>query len=117
VVERGGQIGHVFAPDNFDEKMAAALNRNRGSAPAVQPSGSVRASHAEKQASRALPGEPIGVSLPMCYDCFDYFRREAVAGGRPLVVADPDMVRVFHPDGRVTSPKYSQPTATGPGQP
>jgi hypothetical protein len=44
-------------------------------------------------------------------------RREAVAGGRPLVVADPDMVRVFHPDGRVTSPKYSAPTANGPAQP
>jgi hypothetical protein len=117
VIERGRQIGHAFAPDNFDEGMAAVLNRNRGTAQAVQPSGVVRASHAEKQASRARPGEPIGVSLPMCYDCFDYFRREAVAGGRPLVVADPDMVRVFHPDGRVTSPKYSAPTANGPAQP
>jgi hypothetical protein len=114
VIERGQQIGHAFAPDNFDERMAAVLNRNRGSAPAVPASGAVRASHAEKQASRARPGEPIGVSLPMCYDCFDYFRREAVAGGRPLVVADPDIVRVFHPDGRVTSPKYASPAATGP---
>jgi hypothetical protein len=89
VIERGGQIGHTFAPDNFDERMAAVLNRNRGTAPAVRPGGVVRASHAEKQAARARPGEPIGVSLPMCYDCYDYFRREAVAGGRPLVVAVP----------------------------
>jgi hypothetical protein len=114
VLERGHQIGHAFAADNFDARTAEVLNRNRGTLPPIQPAGVVRASHAEKQASRAAPGQPIGVSLPMCYDCYDYFRREAVAGGRPLVVADPDMVRVFHPDGRVTSPKYSDPKATGP---
>jgi uncharacterized protein DUF4157 len=119
VIERGQQIGHTFAPDNYDGSMAKALNAEfKDTAQHVAAAGTVRASHAEKQASRALPGQPIGVSLPMCYDCFDYFRREAVAGGRPLVVADPDMVRVFHPDGRVTSPHYSAPPkADGPNQP
>jgi phage-related protein len=62
------------------------------------------ASHAEKQMSVVAPGKPIGVSLPMCIDCKDYFSALAKHTGQPQVVADPDMVRIFFPDGRVLTP-------------
>jgi hypothetical protein len=62
------------------------------------------ASHAEKQMSVVAPGKPIGVSLPMCIDCKDYFSALARHTGQPQVVADPEMVRIFFPDGRVLTP-------------
>jgi hypothetical protein len=77
--------------------------------------GRYHASHAEKQLNALKPGAPIGVSLPMCRDCFNYFRARARAMGRPLVVADPKVTRIFYPDGRVLTPSHTiAPAATGP---
>jgi hypothetical protein len=117
VLEHGGAIGHTFAPDNFDPTVAGVLNKGRAQAEHVAAAGTARASHAEKQAAMAAPGEPIGVSLPMCFDCYEFFRRYATNRGRPVVVADPDMVRVFYPDGRVLAPSRTGTKPLGGAQP
>ena len=98
-------------------KAAGVLNKGKGKAEQVAAKGTARASHAEKQAAMAAPGQPIGVSLPMCFDCYEYFRRYATARGRPVVVADPDMVRVFYPDGRVLAPSRTGTNPLGGAQP
>jgi hypothetical protein len=85
-------------------------NRNDAHLP-----GDYYASHAEKQLNALRPGEPIGVSLAMCFDCYNYFRARAAEMGRPLVVADPETTRIFHPDGRVLTPGgTASARATGP---
>ena len=112
VLRHGRAIGHAFAPlPEWDVQVGGVLNaRLRAQQQAQEPVvGAFYASHAEKQAAIARPNRPIGVSLPMCPDCRAYFRRVAGSSGRVQVVADPDMVRVFHPDGRITSPHYQAP--------
>jgi RHS repeat-associated protein len=65
--------------------------------------GQFHASHAELQANMIAPGRPIGVSREMCGVCQSYFREVLAPESRvPLVVADPEMVRVFHPNKWVT---------------
>jgi RHS repeat-associated protein len=64
--------------------------------------GQFNASHAEKQQAVARPGEPVGVSNPMCADCQNFFSKQAEALGEPQVVTDPNVTRIFHPDGTVT---------------
>jgi hypothetical protein len=61
--------------------------------------GQYASSHAEKQANMMNPGQPIGVSRAMCGDCINYFISSAQASGQFLVVADPNVVRVFKADG------------------
>lgn len=63
--------------------------------------GQYNASHAEKKLSILAPNEPIAVSRPMCTDCQNYFQALARAIGRFQVVADPDYVRIFPPDGSI----------------
>ena len=63
--------------------------------------GKYQASHAEKQQALTAPDHPIAVSKPMCPDCQEFFRRQAIHTGRPQVVTDPDGTRLFHPDGRI----------------
>ena len=63
--------------------------------------GKYQASHAEKQQALTAPDHPIAVSKPMCPDCQEFFRRQAIDTGRPQVVTDPDGARLFHPDGRI----------------
>jgi hypothetical protein len=63
--------------------------------------GKYQASHAEKQLSMLCPDEPIGVSKPMCNDCQNYFSKLARDRGKPQVVADPEVTRIFRPDGSV----------------
>ncbi len=101
VVAIGASIGHTFAPDTF---------RDNGVP------GRYHASHAEKQLNALRPGEPIGVSIRMCADCYNYFRLRARSMQRTLVVADPEVTRIFHPDGRVEVPALAgpAPAATGP---
>jgi Domain of unknown function (DUF4157) len=117
VIDHGHAIGHTFAADNFDETVAKVINKGRDEADRVATAGTARASHAEKQAALAAPGHPIGVSLPMCFDCYEFFRLHAIARGRPVVVADPDMVRVFYPDGRVLAPSRTGANPLGGAQP
>jgi hypothetical protein len=98
-VQRIGQeMGYTFPAHNFDDTP-----------------GHYYAAHAEKQANALRPGEPIGVSIEMCFDCFNYFRIRAQTMGRPLVVADPWVTRIFRPDGRVeVASRAPAPPATGP---
>lgn len=64
--------------------------------------------HAERLVHEAHPGQPIGVSRPMCNkggldyaDCVNHFQNLAEDEKRVLVVADPDKTRVFHPDSQI----------------
>jgi hypothetical protein len=61
--------------------------------------GQYASSHAEKQAHMMNPGEPIGVSRAMCGDCINYFKSSARASGTFIVVADPNVIRVFKAEG------------------
>ena len=63
--------------------------------------GKYNASHAEKQLS-IISDKPIGISQPMCIDCQSYFRKLAVQEGNLYIVADPDIIRIFNPDGTIT---------------
>jgi hypothetical protein len=59
------------------------------------------ASHAEKQAALFVPNTPIGVTRGMCSDCRKFFPVIAMKSKQIQVVADPNVVRVFHPDKKV----------------
>ncbi|WP_394831700.1 DUF6531 domain-containing protein [Pendulispora rubella] len=72
------------------------------------------ASHAEKQQAVAEPGAPLGVTHPMCPDCQKFFRQQAQYMGKPQVVTDPKMTRVFNPDGTVTMHHPDGTTTTDP---
>ncbi|HET7486665.1 MAG TPA: hypothetical protein VFJ85_01965 [Acidimicrobiales bacterium] len=66
--------------------------------------GRENSSHAEQQVHRLVPGEPIGVSRPMCTPCVNIFRSEAQRLQKILVVVaglpgGPVEVNVFRPDG------------------
>jgi hypothetical protein len=84
-MKKSAEIGHEPKPHVFDQGVPGRYN----------------SSHAEKQASVVAPNQPIGVSNPMCSDCVDYFQKLAKATGHPQVVADPNVTRVFMPDGRI----------------
>jgi hypothetical protein len=62
--------------------------------------GRYNASHAEKQLS-IFTDEPIRVSQKMCSDCQPYFLALAKAENKIRIVADPDAIRVFYPNGEV----------------
>lgn len=86
VMKTAEGIGHKFRPAGaFDQGVPGRYN----------------ASHAEKKLSVLAPDEPIAVSRPMCPDCQDYFQALAKARGKIQVIADPDYVRIFHPDGTI----------------
>jgi hypothetical protein len=62
------------------------------------------ASHAEKQHLYLFRGQPTGITLPMCFDCFDFFTAAAQNDPTitaPLVTVDPNMIRVFPKTGDV----------------
>jgi hypothetical protein len=66
--------------------------------------------HAEKLAFRAAQiykggTNAVGVTLHQCEDCQAWFRSQAASSGNFLVVADPAVVRIFLPDGRVVTPE------------
>jgi hypothetical protein len=63
--------------------------------------GKFNASHAEKQLGDMHPGKSVAVDLPMCTDCKTFFAKYAHDVGRPQIVTDPDVTRVFLPDERV----------------
>lgn len=61
--------------------------------------GSYHAGHAEIKAAADQPGEPIGVSKPMCDNCQNAMSQHAQDTGQTIVVSDPDDTHVFHPNG------------------
>ncbi len=63
-------------------------------------------SHAERQAAIASPDRPVGVSKDMCPLCQGWFQRRAVSRGAPQIVADPQGVHVFLPNGRHLLKRY-----------
>lgn len=94
-MDRAQEIGHVLRP-------AGAMDQGVP--------GQYNASHAEKQAILNNPGAAqIDVSRTMCTDCQKYYQAEAAAQGRPLIVSDPEAVRVFYPNGTVTVTPQKQP--------
>jgi hypothetical protein len=56
-------------------------------------------SHAEKQAYALTSMPTVGVSRGMCEDCQAFFLQSAKDTQKVLVVADPEMARVFLPNG------------------
>jgi hypothetical protein len=77
--------------------------------------GQASASHSEKMAGVAAPGEPIAVALPMCANCYAFFAQEAKASGLTQVVAEPHLTNVFFADGiRVTIDRAGHRTVIGP---
>jgi uncharacterized Zn-binding protein involved in type VI secretion len=87
VIARSEEIGH-------DLQRAGAMDQGKP--------GQYSASHAEKQSAVNNPEtDSYGVSRPMCRDCQRWFSREAIFRGRDVRVEDPDMVRIFKPDGEV----------------
>jgi RHS repeat-associated protein len=91
VAEYSDEIGHELRPSGGPDQV------NRGGFP-----GKFNASHAEKQMALQHPNEPLGVSKPMCPDCQNFFKLHAEYTGKPQYVTDPQMTRIFHPDGTVT---------------
>ncbi|GAA0686258.1 hypothetical protein GCM10010193_45170 [Kitasatospora atroaurantiaca] len=73
--------------------------------------GSASIVHAEKMVYRAaqLYGagtNAIGVTLHQCDDCQSWFLSQARTAGKFLVVADPAVIRIFLPDGTMTTPAH-----------
>jgi hypothetical protein len=84
VLAVGNEIGHTFEQN-------ASLD-------AGVP-GQAAASHAEKLAAIENPGRPLAVDRDMCADCFEFFRRLAVARKTTLVIHEPNTTWIFRPDG------------------
>ncbi|MGW5151797.1 hypothetical protein [Rhodococcus koreensis] len=77
--------------------------------------GEASASHSEKMAGIAVPGEPIAVALPMCANCYAFFAQEAKVSGLTQVVAEPHLTNVFFADGvRVSIDRAGHRTVIGP---
>ncbi|WP_300602216.1 hypothetical protein [Niabella sp.] len=61
--------------------------------------GQASASHAEKQVMTNKPGDPVGVSRPMCSNCREFAQKQADALGQDVVVTDPNGTHIFEPGG------------------
>ncbi|WP_246637197.1 two-partner secretion domain-containing protein [Burkholderia catarinensis] len=87
VAQRADEIGHEL-------RAAGAMDQGVP--------GQYSASHAEKQVIVNNPGAAqVDVSRPMCTDCQAFYKAEAAAQNRPLVVSDPNATRIFLPNGNV----------------
>jgi len=85
------RIGHPLRAEPFGDQ----TNRPDGWP------GKYNASHAEKQQALTSPGHPVGVTRPMCPDCQGFFQKHAIASAKEQLVTDPEVSRLFLPDGRV----------------
>lgn len=85
VLQIQGAMGILRTPNGFLDNSAGA--------------GAYYLSHAEKQASTLIPGNPISVSREMCDNCIDWFMARAGSLGHSIYVSDPDVINVFHPNG------------------
>ncbi|MBO9593090.1 MAG: hypothetical protein J7599_09275 [Niabella sp.] len=61
--------------------------------------GKYNCSHSEKQIWTQKPNEPIGSSREVCPDCQGFGSKQAVATGKPNVVAGPEGTHIYYPDG------------------
>jgi len=87
VAQRADEIGHEL-------RAAGAMDQGVP--------GQYSASHAEKQVIVNNPGAAqVDVSRPMCTDCQAFYKAEAAAQNRPLIVSDPNATRIFLPNGNV----------------
>ncbi|HZG99521.1 MAG TPA: hypothetical protein VEY32_00495 [Flavisolibacter sp.] len=59
--------------------------------------GQASASHAEKQVMTKRPGDPVGVSRPMCKNCKGFAQKQADNLGREVVITDPEGTYIFRP--------------------
>jgi Domain of unknown function (DUF4157) len=87
--------------DHVDELERAGHIASGDAARMRMSGGTQLATHAEVQASIARPNQPIVVSRVMCSSCYTYFRAEARFRGVRQIVADPQTIRVFKPDGSI----------------
>ena len=99
VAELSDEIGHKLKPSALDN-----LTKSDGTIDPDAFPGRYYASHAEKQLAVTNPNEPIAVTRPMCKDCYVFYQKLAQSRNSPQVVTDPDVTRVFWPDGTVTLP-------------
>lgn len=83
LLEIAAAIGHPLRPHTFDQEFA----------------GQFFLSHAEKKMS--LSSDDIGVSIPMCPDCIQFFSRLAKFHGREFHVSDNRVMRTFGPNGQI----------------
>jgi hypothetical protein len=91
VKKHAEEIGHTLTPNSLLDQ------QKRGGFP-----GRYHASHAEKKQIVARPNAQVGVNLPMCDDCIEFFKREARYRKKTQIVSDRQATRVFEPDGTVT---------------
>jgi hypothetical protein len=106
------QFGVVVAQPADVAKYASSINHQLPPVPphrafldnALGGPGMWYASHAEKQHLYLFRGEPTGITLPMCFDCYDFFMAAAQNDPTitaPLVTVDPNMIRIFPGTGDV----------------
>lgn len=88
-------LAHIDAMEASGALSASQANRMRMSG------GTQLAVHAEVQQSIMRPNQPVVVNRPMCFSCFEYFQGLARYYGRPQIVAAPDYIRYFMPDGTI----------------
>jgi hypothetical protein len=67
--------------------------------------GQYNLSHAEKQASMrgnyTRDPKVVGINIPQCPDCRRYYQAVAVNRGLPQFISDPEMTRIYYPNGMV----------------
>jgi hypothetical protein len=63
--------------------------------------GRFQASHAETQAAALAPNQALGVSKDVCSECQRFLSSMAQHTGNVLVVADPNKVFMFFPNGMI----------------
>jgi hypothetical protein len=70
--------------------------------------GKHHASHAEAQHLARNPGQPTGVDRPMCGTCQDLFTHASEYSNQPLLVQDPNGMRLFVDGKVIDNPDPSQ---------
>jgi Pretoxin HINT domain len=86
-LELAEQIGHKFRPGGYLDRGVPGRHY---------------ASHAEAQNLALNPTQEVfGVSNAMCIECKKFFSNVAQATNSPKIVADPESIKIFHPDGSI----------------
>mgnify|MGYP000093434683 FL=1 len=91
VSEYCSSIGHIPTPTG------AADQVHRGGF-----AGKYNCSHSEKKILTQIPNEIIGVSKKMCGDCIEFCTKQAQHTQKVVIVADPNKIYVFLPNGEHT---------------
>jgi RHS repeat-associated protein len=77
--------------------------------------GSYHASHGDVQAAADQPGEPMGISRPICPNCANALSQSSQDSGSPVVATDPNGTHIFLPNGGYIGPN-DDPANLGPVQ-